>query len=326
MKKIYSIILAVGLGFTINAQCISTFDGFTLPADSNWNGADLTGDFSDANCTDVVFENVYDTAWGGYWANGFAYSNQVNTAAIGTDGQYDSYAGSDFTSGGNFVVGQAGFSSPEVSFGWPASNVDFYVTNVSYAANSMKYGDFFGKVFGDTVDASGLPDSTNGEDYFMLTAYALDQNGLPLDSVEVYLADYRFADSTQDYIADTWIPVSFAIGGIWGISFSLSSSDVGSFGMNTPGFFALDQFSYVPLPIGVNEIEKTINLYPNPAYNVLNIEGENEGSKILSVSGQTVLNISKDQQSVNIELLSKGIYTIITETTSGEVINKFIKE
>jgi hypothetical protein len=59
--------------------------------------------------------------------------------------------------------------------------------------------------------------------------------------VEFYLADYRFADNRDDYILDTWQYVDLtSLGMIKSLEFTLSSSDIGEWGMNTPAYFAID--------------------------------------------------------------------------------------
>ena len=67
--------------------------------------------------------------------------------------------------------------------------------------------------------------------------------------VDFYLADYRYADSSQDYIISAWEYIDLSsLGSVDELSFSLSSSDNGSFGMNTPNYFAIDNIGVVPEP------------------------------------------------------------------------------
>ena len=57
---------------------------------------------------------------------------------------------------------------------------------------------------------------------------------------------FRFVDNAQDYIVDDWTWVDLTgLGPIVGLEFTMSSSDVGEFGMNTPSYFAMDN---VPEP------------------------------------------------------------------------------
>ena len=59
--------------------------------------------------------------------------------------------------------------------------------------------------------------------------------------IDFYLADFRFDDNTLDYIVDQWTTVDLSgLTNAVELQFSLSSSDVGDFGMNTPAYFAVD--------------------------------------------------------------------------------------
>jgi len=120
-----------------------------------------------------------------------------------------------------------------------------YFTNTTYAALSMRDGDGFAKKFGG---ATG-----NDADWFKLTIKGIDANAqYTTNSVDFYLADYRFADNAQDYIIDEWTWVSLAmLGPVVGLEFDLSSSDVGQWGMNTPAYFAMDDMNAVPVPAAV---------------------------------------------------------------------------
>jgi hypothetical protein len=117
------------------------------------------------------------------------------------------------------------------------------VTNTTYTALTMKNGDGFGfsKAFGGPTGSDA--------DYLLLTAYGTDAVGTVLGSAEFYLADYRFADNGLDYIVNTWTTWDLtALGNASRIYFNLSSTDVGQFGMNTPGYFAADNLQIVAVP------------------------------------------------------------------------------
>ena len=107
-------------------------------------------------------------------------------------------------------------------------------------ALSMLRGDDFAKQFGG---ATG-----DDPDWFLLsvTGYVGDTAA---GSVDFYLADYRFGDNGQDYVVDTWEWVDLTgLGEVDGLGFALSSSDTGEFGMNTPGYFALDHLVVSEIP------------------------------------------------------------------------------
>ena len=72
---------------------------------------------------------------------------------------------------------------------------------------------------------------------------------LQIGTVDFYLADYRFADNSKDYIVENWEYVDLSsLGVVKSLEFSLNSSDAGVFGMNTPAYFAMDDLNCVPEP------------------------------------------------------------------------------
>ena len=116
-----------------------------------------------------------------------------------------------------------------------------YFTNTTYAALSMLNGDAFAKQFGG---ASG-----DDPDWLLLTVAGYDAAGAPSGSIEVTLADYRFADNALDYVLADWLWVDLSdLGSAESLDFVLSGSDVGDFGLNTPAYFALDGLRAVPEP------------------------------------------------------------------------------
>ena len=112
----------------------------------------------------------------------------------------------------------------------------FYVTNSTYAALSIENGDSFAKKFGG---ATG-----DDPDWFKLSVWGMKSDSSITDTVEFYLADYRFADNTKDYIVKDWRWVDLSsLGTVKELKFSLMSSDVGDYGMNTPSYFCMDNLT-----------------------------------------------------------------------------------
>src|SRR5690606_13300086 len=108
---------------------------------------------------------------------------------------------------------------------------EIIVTNSTYAYYSMKDGDAFAKKFGGVTG--------NDPDWFKLTIKMYFQ-GIFNDSVDFYLADFRFTDNSQDYIVKDWQSINLSsYGSMDSLSFELSSSDIGMWGMNTPAFFCI---------------------------------------------------------------------------------------
>lgn len=101
----------------------------------------------------------------------------------------------------------------------------------------MRDGDAFSKKF-----AEG--------DWFLLTVEGFDSLNQSQGTVNFYLADFRSADPGAHYILSdwSWVDLSGLGDQVSRVNFSLSSSDNNEFGMRTPGYFVMDQFSQIPEP------------------------------------------------------------------------------
>lgn len=202
-----------------------------------WNGSDASGGFASQG---IQFLNNYDSVYGSW--NDWSYSNTTDATTAGITNQYSAYTGGAH-SGSNYGVYYVPWTpTPTVTAAAPSTFQGMYVTNTTYAALSMLNGDPFAKKFGG---ASG-----NDQDWFLLTITGKDTNGAATGSVDFYLADYRFSNNASDYIIDDWTFVDLIPLGnnVKGLEFSISSSDVGQWGMNTPAFFAMDSLTVVPEP------------------------------------------------------------------------------
>jgi hypothetical protein len=226
-----SVLLTAGAANAATA----TFDDLTLPAESYWNGSDGSGGFTSGG---VHFSNNYDAEWVSW--DGFSYSNLTDTAMQGIAAQYNAIAGSGQGSSANYAVCYTGWASPPaVTLSSPGVVEGLYVTNNNYTYYSMLNGDAFAKKFGG---AGG-----SDPDFFKLTITGKNIDGNTTGTVDFYLADYRFEDNGEDYIVDTWLYVDLtSLGEVMSLEFALSSSDVGDWGMNTPGCFAIDTIVYEP--------------------------------------------------------------------------------
>ncbi len=81
------------------------------------------------------------------------------------------------------------------------------------------------------------------------------------------------------------------------------------------------------LGTGENILKKPLSIYPNPAKDILNIEGIHEGStvKIYDLSGKKVLEAYSEGINVKIDIsrLNKGVYIVNSKNIPAQ---KFIKE
>ena len=307
MNKLYMLLGALGItAFSANAQVVYTFENLQVPVDSFVAAKDLNGGLGD---TLVYFHTTWDTAFGGYWSSGFVPSTKQDKVTTGITNQYSAITGSGHNSNTYAVV----FGSGNVKLSGNAAGKTvkgFNITNTTYAYFSMKNGDAFAKKFG----------GTNGSDpdYFYVTVKGYLNGAVKTDTVNFYLADYRFADSTQDYILDEWAWVNLsALGNVDSLTFQLASSDVGSFGMNTPAYFAIDNFTFYD---GVTAINETASIhakaFPNPViagqnFHIVLEEEANFSVTIASIAG-TILKeenyTAVSQAAITTTDLPNGIY------------------
>ncbi|QDT55780.1 hypothetical protein Pan44_38280 [Caulifigura coniformis] len=282
-----ALLIITAVGLPARAEII-TFDDLPPGQGTQYSGADVVGSYYYGDSPDgvivegtygPVYESTFTSGGAGFinrvdqtygsWS-GFSYSNVSDIVTPGFENQYAAYTLSDPGSGMGPGVDNYGiafgyddivpnlfdpdafdptdiadlFRLPTLSLPTGMAAVGMYVTNTTYAALSMLGGDSFGKTFGG---ASG-----DDPDWFKLTAYGIGADGLAMaESVEFYLADYRFDDNSLDYIVDdwTWMDLS-ALADAKSLHFNLASSDAGDFGMNTPAYFAMDdlQLEAVPEP------------------------------------------------------------------------------
>lgn len=195
----------------------------------------------------TLFSNSYSTDFGGFWS-GWAYSNVINSVSSGFTNQYASAAGGGsnamggVSAGENYAIGYQAGSYFNLPAGMAPASVD--VTNSTYARNSMRDGDAFAKNFGGATgnDMDRFSVSFIGHD-------GLNASGSVIAAVEVALADFTFADNTQDFILSDWTNIDLtSLTGSRSVSLQFASTDVGQFGINTPTFVAIDNLSLVSVP------------------------------------------------------------------------------
>ncbi|PJB14314.1 MAG: hypothetical protein CO118_09230 [Flavobacteriales bacterium CG_4_9_14_3_um_filter_32_8] len=332
MKKNYKMATFACLGLLLstqnsNAQTAS-FENLTLPAESYWDGSDLSGThnngtfYSEFVTGDFTFPNVFDTTFGmpGYWLEGFAYSNKTDSVTSGFGNLYSARAGSGANGTTNYAV-STNNSYLKINNTGGYNFLQIGITNSAYAYYSMKDGDAFAKKFGG---ASG-----NDPDWFKVTIKAYS-NGNYQDSTDFFLADFRFGNNAQDYILKDWgyagITTSNPIDSVY---FELSSSDNGTWGMNTPAFFALDELELNTVGIAETNLIN-FKLYPNPAATFLNIKNTAiiESVIISDINGRLVKNSFTNTKEIKIDVadLKAGVYFIQVFSKGIPQTQKFIKE
>jgi hypothetical protein len=276
------------------------------------------------------FPYVYDTSFGGYWTGGYSYSNKTDSVTSGMNNMYSAKAAKGYNGSAKYAVFTPGYGSnlcikTAVTFERFRPE-GFYVTNSTYAYNSMRDGDGLAKKFGG---ATG-----NDADWFTLTAHGYANGAVKSDSVVFYLADFRAANNSQDYIIKDWTWVNLqALGGVDSIYFTMNSSDANAFGMLTPAYFCMDDFK-ASIPItNVPSVTATAlaKVYPNPATTQLFVElqsGQKGRVTVYNVAGQmiAVQEITQAKAAINTASFAAGIYMLKVEDEQGTATMRFSKQ
>ncbi len=301
---------------TFNAQTTIDFESLTVPDEGFYDGSsDHSGTINSTETftyelADANFYVTYTQGDGyGFW-NAFAYSNQMDKVTQGWT-NYSSYA--DHTNGGgangssNYIFSYGGDS---IMFDETVSIQNAMFTNSTYAYLYM-------------TDGSGYTYTT--DDYFILKITGILNDNTETGTIDFYLADFTNGNS---YIIDDWTTVDLSsLGNVDGLKFSFASSDVGTWGINTPLYYCLDDITYSSASsVKNNKFSKSF-VYPNPAKDYVNIDKIlNANIQINNISGKTVYtkNNCSENEKVNISNLNSGIYFIRIENNNEVFTKKLI--
>ncbi len=219
----------------------ATFENLHLEQDGFWWGPDTKGHLGqNAWGLDEMqgsfvsgsysFENrcmaEYDT-WGG-----FAYSRRTSTNfnVLMTD-QFNSCVGTGHHGSENYAVAYDGGTIQVLNSPQEGDSIrGFYITNSAYALTAIREGYAMARKF---IEG----------DYLKVTFIGHKADGTQ-STLDYYLADYRFANEANRYSLDTWQWVDLRpLGKVTSVTYSISGSDSGSYGLNTPAYFCLDDFN-----------------------------------------------------------------------------------
>ena len=259
---------------------VATFEELEVPADGHIS----VSTEEDDERTEFV-SGGYEFATGcmsdwdyWYW---FGYANRTETKYETLDDQWNNVVGGGYDGSANYGVAfAAAFNGP--CYITPLSKEavvvpGFYITNSSYAYNSLTGGDPFAKKFGLG-------------DWFKLTITGYDADDKVTGTKDYYLADLR--DAEKAYIINDWRYVDLSgLGKVSKLGFELSSTDNGDYGMNTPAYFCFDNFGAfgtevlpeknVTLPLDVATFEEL----EVPADGHISVSTEEDDERTEFVSG-----------------------------------------
>ena len=335
MRTITLLFSALVLGTAVQAQTVATFDTLSLHGSDTFY-INMSAPGTDVGFTDDLarFPCIYDTSGGYTLWNYFAYSDKTDSVTSGYTNQYSAKTGIGYAGSAKYAVAYC--TNPVTyentmnlflrgaAIGKTVSG--FYATNSTYAYNSMRDGDFAAKKFGG---ATG-----NDPDWFLLTVKGYTGGVLTVDSVNFYLADYRFAHNDSDYIVKTWEWVNLtSLGHVDSLQFHLSSSDNGSFGMNTPAYFCMDNFTTNETGVSVGNVQpiSIAKVYPNPATDILYVDVADKSVREIIVTDMTgkimgTYPVTEKQVAINTASLSCGIYMLQLTGNGRTASAKFVKQ
>lgn len=183
--------------------------------------------------------------------------------------------------------------------------VSVYINLNSYAYYSMEYGDAFARAF------------TNG-DKFTLTIHGVSSDETE-KTVDVDLASYLNGDLT---INRGWKYVDLSpLGVVNELYFTMSSSDSGDYGMNTPAYFCLDKLCVKSVEtLSANNIlqDDRTNIAYDSTSNIITLDGS-EFAVVYDAAGNQLMTI--EGTSGDASSLSAGVYIV----KSGNTSLKFVK-
>lgn len=313
--------LFLALPAFLPAQHLIDFEDFGLSSGTYLNGSDGAGGFT----SDFVFlPNDYNLDYQSW--TGWALSAMTDTLSPGYTNLYSAIAGQGADASSTYALGYAFAANVMALQGGARQVTGISVTNTTYAYLSMRDGDAFAKKFG------GL--TGEDPDFFRLTIKGYNAGQLSADSIDFYLADFRFADNSQDYIIKDWTNIDLsALGPVDSLVFYLTSSDVGLFGMNTPAFFCIDNVRLGEV-VSVSDVKadrNTFRVFPNPASDYLQITGAASGPvhcTILDMQGRMLQQhiLQGPDPAVAIDALPAGTYVLRLQSANGRSSQLVVKK
>ena len=323
MRALFTCLFAVLYCLSF-AQTTSTFEDFNLTQGEFLNDGGVDGGFQNGN---IFFPNTFDANYN-FWT-GWAISATTDTSTPGFENQFSSITGGGAEGSDTYAVGYS-FSPSTLHLTDAAQGgglEGLYITNGTYAYLSLLEGDGIAKKFGG--------ETGDDPDYFLLTIRKYLDGNLSTESIEFYLADYRFEDNSQDYIVNEWTYVDLStLGNADSLEFSLTSTDTGMFGMNTPAYYCVDNI--ITSDMLVNVVEQStaekIQVFPNPAITTINIRLNDfesiSGGSIYDLTGRLIQTFNQNELSnrqVDVHALPSGVYWLLLSKEDRLYRAKFIK-
>ena len=318
MKTRYSLLtfLLLGALAPLTAQQTVDFESFNLARDTFRNGSDGTNAPGGFRAGDALLPNTFtESDFGGFWS-GWSISTKTDTLTQGFTNQYAAAPGHGAAESLTYAAAFGETNGLRLTGAAAGGTVrGMAITNGVYSAGSMREGDSFAKRFGGITG--------DDPDFFLLTIRGYLGGQPTADSVDFYLADYRFADNSRDYIVEDWTFVDLsALGNVDSLDFRLLSSDRGNFGNNTPNYFYVDD---IQLDAAVSlrpraAAPELLRPFPNPTADVVRLTDarfRNAAVTVYTADGRPVLHRRSGAAEVDLRQLPGGRYLIVATTAAG---------
>lgn len=332
MKNTLLFFLFILFGFTANSQMINTtltFEDIVEPKDSSVvratkDATTISLDFKIPNSNNLItMLSYYDTAYN-YWSGGWAISESQNDSVGTYLNLYGCISGEGANNSKAYAVGQNG-SSIKLPENTTLTSIAY--NNLTFTYEVLKNGNSFARAFGvDTVN-----NTNDVKDSLILRIISTDSLKLPLDSISVALADYRFDDSADDYIVKEWRTKNAAITGTH-LIFKMESSVRNQYGNTTPNFFVIDNIGLQLNLVSVfeNPSLKPLHIYPNPVVNQTTFgDGYAFGELLIADQTGRVVFVNSAYQAgtkIDLSLLPKGMYVARFISEGNTFASKMIKQ
>jgi hypothetical protein len=186
----------------------------------------------------IEFTRTFTAGDGWSTWDGLTYSSVNDTTTSGYLNQFAVYGdGMGVGDTGSYAVFYEPWTARTAIILPVATEVQgFQINNTTYAALAILNGDGQARAF-----------TMASNDVFTLTISGFNSAGTLIDSVGYNLADY--SQGSEDLVSDwEWVDLTELGTEVKSLEFSLSSTDNGTYGMNTPAYFAMDDFTVAAIP------------------------------------------------------------------------------
>lgn len=310
---VISFVAITHFGFS---QTVADFEDFKLMPGQYLNNAAPESSFQSGA---IELPNFFDPEFN-FWS-GWSITADTNTTTPGFLNQYSAIPGQGALKSHTYAVGY--IYDPIVirhqphALGKPM--IGLYVTNSTYTYLSMRDGDSFAKKFGG--------ETGDDPDFLMITFKKYSGGVLSADSINFYLADYRFPNAKDDYLVADWTYVDLTtLGPMDSLSMRMTSSDNGMFGMNTPSYVCIDQLTTdnLQLPLLLDQEPTLVEINPNPATDRIIVRMPKNGlCTITNLQGAVIWSgaFEAGDQEISVQDWPPGLYMV---RVNGGVAQKLI--